>query len=134
MGALVLLPANNTVKTCRIFPRSFYLFDFTRKVGCGRREWQSSGAGLPPQECGLSQISVPPLSPPLCHSKWLIVGDTKRGRLQSVCCREQAFFFRGDLEPTEGLNQSPLKHNMNMNNKTMRILCADQRQHIQQQQ
>lgn len=35
----------------------------------GGREWQSSGAGLPPQECGLSQISVPPPSPPLLPFK-----------------------------------------------------------------
>ncbi|KAG7245057.1 hypothetical protein INR49_023623 [Caranx melampygus] len=60
----------------------------TCDVGCGR-DWQSSGAGLPPQECGLSQISVPPPSPPLCHSKRLIVGDTKRERLQTVCCEKQ---------------------------------------------
>lgn len=104
-AALILLPANNLVKfwwICLFFSPfsplslSFFFFHFTRKVGCGR-EWQSSGAGLPPQECGLSQISVPPPSPPPCHSKQLIVEDTTRASAHSLQ-QEEAFLCTEELQ------------------------------------
>lgn len=55
---------------------------------------QSRGAGLPPQECGLSQMCVPLPLASFCHSKLLIVGEVERERLQTaVCCEKQAFFL-----------------------------------------
>lgn len=131
VAVLVLPSANNVVKLCRfffslsLFLLVFLFFYFTRKVGCGR-EWQSSGAGLPPQECGLSQISMPPPSPPLCHSKRLIVGDTKRERLHiyiylyiytfnpfvhsfNSLATLEAMFLKAMDDPDIRLNRTPLR-------------------------
>lgn len=85
----------------------------------GGREWQSSGAGLPPQECGLSQISVPPPSPPLLPFKATNCRGHKEVRPAADRLQEEA-----DTSLTDYLKDS-IRCNNNKNKNTKKNTGSD---------